>query len=318
VFVTGATGFLGSHLAGMLVRAGADVAVLVRDESAPTSIARAWLAEVTKVRGDVRDQALLERAIGEHGARSVFHLAAQTQAAAANRNPVSSFESNVRGTWALLEATRRSPLVEQVVVASSDKAYGSQPELPYTEATPLLAVHPYDVSKACADMVASSYHEVFDVPVCITRCGNFYGPGDLNWDRVVPGCARAALRGKAPVLRSDGTPVRDYLYVEDGALAYITLAEALAARPELAGEAFNFSAERQMTVLELTRMICEAAGRPDLEPDIRGTATHEIGVQQLSAAKARHLLGWSARFPVEEALQRTICWYKEHLLGPAP
>lgn len=313
VLVTGATGFLGSHLTGMLVRAGAEVAVLARDDVPPTSVSEAWQGQVTTIRGDVRDQGLLERALGEHRAHSVFHLAAQTQVGVANRNPVSTFESNVRGTWALLEAARRSPVTEQVILASSDKAYGAQPSLPYSEEMPLLAVHPYDVSKACADLLAASYHRVFDVPVAVTRCGNFYGPGDTNWDRLVPGSVRSALRGERPVLRSDGTLVRDYLYVEDGALAYLTLAEGMAARPGVRGEAFNFSTEQRMTVLDFTRLICEAAGRPDLEPDIRATASHEIESQHLSAEKARRVLGWRPRWSVADALAETVAWYRGHL-----
>lgn len=318
VLVTGASGFLGSHLTGMLARAGAEVVALVRDEFVPTSIVRRWLGTVAIVRGDVRDQPLLERVLGEYRVQTVMHLAAQTQVEVANNNPISTFDSNVRGTWALLEAVRRSSLVGQVVLASSDKAYGPQPSLPYSEEMPLRAVHPYDVSKACADLIASTYWQVFDVPVSVTRCGNFFGPGDVNWNRLVPGVIRSVLRGERPVLRSDGTLLRDYLYVEDGALAYITLAEAMAATPDLRGEAFNFSTEQEMTVLEFAKQICEMAGRPDLEPDIRATAKHEIECQNLSAEKAHRLLGWWPRWKGDEALRRTIDWYREHLCGAVP
>src|SRR5687768_1402645 len=251
VLVTGATGFLGSHLTQLLVDAGAEVTVLRRDRVPPSSIEARWAAHVTWVDGVVEDQALLERTLGEHRIRAAFHLAAQTQVGVANANPVSTFDANIRGTWSLLEAVRRSPRVEQVVVASSDKAYGSQPHLPYTEAMPLGAVHPYDVSKACADMLAISYHATWGVPVAITRCGNFFGPGDRNWDRLVPGTIRSLLQGERPVIRSDGSLVRDYLYVVDGALAYLRLAEAMLADPALACTAVNASTETPVTVLDL-------------------------------------------------------------------
>ncbi len=313
VFVTGATGFLGSHVTAMLVEAGADVVVLVRDDVPPTSQVKRWAGAASVVHGDVRDQALVERVLGEYRVDTVFHLAAQTQVEVANLNPVSTWDSNVRGTWSLLEAARRTPRIRTVVVASSDKAYGTQPALPYSEEMPLKALHPYDVSKACCDMVVSSYHAVFGVPASVTRCGNFFGPGDLNWDRLVPGTIRAVLRGERPVIRSDGSPVRDYLYVEDGALAYLCLAEAMAARPELAGEAFNFSTETPLSVIELTKMICRAAGVPDVEPDVRATARNEISAQHLSAQKARRVLGWAPRWTLAEALERTVDWYRGHL-----
>ena len=311
VLVTGAFGFLGSHLTALLVDAGAAVVALRRDHQPLSPGVQDWAPRVTVVDGDVRDQELLERVLGEYDVRTVLHLAAQTQVGVANRNAVSTFDSNVRGTWSLLEAARRSPLVEQIVVASSDKAYGAQPQLPYTEDMPLLAVHPYDVSKACADLVTASYHETFGVPVCVTRCGNFFGPGDVNWARLVPGTIRSLLRGERPVIRSDGTLVRDYLYVVDGALAYLGTAEAMAADPgRVVGEAFNFSTETQLTVLDLAAMIAKSVGRTDLDPDIQATATHEIPHQWLSAAKARRILRWEPRWTIEDALAETVEWYR--------
>jgi CDP-glucose 4,6-dehydratase len=207
---------------------------------------------------------------------------------------------------------RRSPRVTAVVTASSDKAYGAQPNLPYDEAMPLLAVNPYDVSKACADLISQSYHQTFDVPVCVTRCGNFFGPGDRNWQRLVPGTIRSLLRGERPLIRSDGTMVRDYLYVVDGALAYLQLVEAMAEDPSIVGEAFNYSTEQPLTVLELVAALQAAAGT-DLAPEIQATATHEIDSQYLSAAKARKLLGWTPTYTVEEALAATVDWYRAHL-----
>lgn len=315
-FVTGGTGLLGGWLVKALVEAGADVVCLVRDWVPQSELLTSSPlgARVRLVRGDVRDQALMERALGEYEVDCVFHLAAQTVVQTANRNPVSTFESNVQGTWALLEACRRSPTVRAVVFASSDKAYGTHEVLPYDEDAPLHGRHPYDVSKSCADLIAQSYATTYGLPVAVTRCGNFYGGGDLNWNRLVPGTVRSVLRGERPVIRSDGTMVRDYFYVEDGVIAYLTLAEALRARPELAGEAFNFSNELQVTVLDMTRRILAALDSP-LEPDVRNQAQHEIPHQWLSAKKARRMLSWEPRFELDSALERTVAWYQRFLAG---
>ena len=316
VAVTGATGFLGSHLTGELVELGANVVVLVRDEVPSTSIAQRWTNRVTVVRGNVEDQALLERTIGEYEVHTVLHLAAQSQVGVANRSPASTWSANIAGTWSVLEAARRSSTVEQVVTASSDKAYGTQPELPYDESMPLLARNPYDVSKACADLLAASYAHTWDLPVCITRCGNLFGPGDVNWERLVPGTIIAFMAGRRPVIRSDGTLVRDYLYVRDAALAYLRLAEAMAEDGDLHGEAFNFSAETPVSVLELVAILQRIMGT-DLEPDVRATARNEIPSQHLSAAKARKLLGWYPQWSLEGALADTIAWYRANAPEPA-
>ena len=311
--VTGATGLLGGWLVKRLVELGADVVCLVRDWVPQSTILQPDLASCLRVvRGDVRSQALMERTIGEYEIDVVFHLAAQTVVGVANRNPVSTLDSNIRGTWSVLEACRRSPTVGAIILASSDKAYGDQPQLPYSEETPLEGRHPYDVSKSCADLIAQAYANTYGTPVGITRCGNFYGGGDLNWNRLVPGTIRSVLRGQRPVIRSDGSPIRDYFYVEDGAAAYIMLAEALRQRAELHGEAFNFSNELQLTVLDLTARILKAMGST-LEPDIRADATGEINHQWLSAAKARSTLGWQPMFDLESGLARTIAWYEEYL-----
>ncbi len=314
VLVTGASGLVGGAVVRLLLERGADVACLLRDWVPDSELVRGGLlARARVVRGDVRDQALLERALGEHEARTVIHLAAQTTVPVANRNPVSTFESNVAGTWALLEACRRSPQVGQVVVASSDKAYGEHAQLPYDEDAPLLALHPYDVSKACADLVARSYATTWDLPVAVSRCGNFYGPGDLNWNRIVPGTIRSLLRGERPVVRSDGRFVRDYFFVEDGAAAYLLLAEALGRDPNLRGRAFNFSNEQPLTVLELVARIQAVLGSA-LEPEVRNEASHEIRAQYLSSARARRELGWAPLFSLEQGLERTVGWYRA-LLG---
>jgi len=313
VFVTGATGLVGGWLVKALLEQGAVVTCLVRDAVPQSMLARAGLAQrVRCAYGDVRDQALLERILGEDEIVTVFHLAAQTIVGVANRNPISTLETNVAGTWALLEACRRSPLVQQIVLASSDKAYGDQTALPYEEDTPLQGRHPYDVSKSAADLIAQSYAHTYGLPVVITRCGNFYGGGDLNWNRLIPGTIRSVLRGERPVIRSDGHYVRDYFYVEDGALAYLLLAQRLAEMPALAGQAFNFSNELQWTVLQMVEQVLTLM-KSTLLPDIRSEASNEIRVQYLSARKARDMLGWQPRFAPEEALRRTIDWYKEFL-----
>jgi len=312
-FVTGGTGLVGSWLVRRLVEAGAEVVCLVRDWVPQSELVRSrQIEQVTVVRGDVRERDVLERTLGEYEIDTVIHLAAQTIVTIANRNPISTFETNIAGTWNLLEAGRRSPKVKQIVIASSDKAYGDQEKLPYDENTPLQGQHPYDVSKSAADLIAHMYAVSFDLPVVVTRCGNFYGGGDLNWNRIVPGTIRSVLRGQRPVIRSDGEFVRDYFYVEDGAAAYMLLAEQLAAHPELRGEAFNFSYGNQLTVLELARRILERMGS-DLQPEVRNEASNEIRKQVLNADKARRVLGWSPLFTLEDGLDRTIAWYKEFL-----
>jgi CDP-glucose 4,6-dehydratase len=314
-FVTGATGLVGGWLVRRLAEAGADVVCLVRDWVPQSELARSGLLDRVKVvRGDVRDGRTLERVLGEYEVDTVIHLAAQTIVPIANRNPISTFETNIGGTWALLEACRRSPKVRQLVLASSDKAYGEQDDLPYSEHTPLQGRHPYDVSKSCADLIAQAYAVSYGLPVVITRCGNFYGGGDLNWNRVVPGTVRSVLRGQPPVIRSDGSPVRDYFYVEDGAAAYMLLAESLADDRSLAGEAFNFSNELQIAVLDLVQTILRLMDS-HLQPDVRNEASNEIPHQYLTAAKARERLGWRPLFSLDDGLGRTIDWYRAFLPG---
>ncbi|MEK6288249.1 MAG: GDP-mannose 4,6-dehydratase [Acidobacteriota bacterium] len=314
VLVTGSTGLLGSWLTKALIERGAFVVALIRDWVPENELFRSGMLErVCVVRGDICDRDTVERALGEYEIDTVFHLAAQTIVGIANRNPISTFESNIGGTWSVLEACRRAPTVQQIIVASSDKAYGSHERLPYSEDAALQGRHPYDVSKSCADLIAQSYATTFGLPVCVTRCGNLYGGGDLNWNRIVPGTIRSALHGERPVIRSDGSFIRDYFYVEDGALAYLMLAEQLAARRELGGEAFNFSNEIQVTVLELAQMVLRLIGREDLELDVRGEASNEITHQYLDATKARASLGWQPRYTLEEGVTRTILWYRDFL-----
>jgi CDP-glucose 4,6-dehydratase len=311
--VTGASGLVGTWLVTRLLAQGADVVCLVRDWVPQSELVRGGgLQRVKVVRGDVRDQALLERVLGEYEIDTVIHLAAQTIVTIANRNPVSTFETNIAATWGLLEACRRSPKVKQIVMASSDKAYGESKVLPYTEETPLVGRHPYDVSKSCADLIAQAYATTYGSPVVITRCGNFYGGGDLNWNRIVPGTIRSVLRGQRPIIRSDGKYIRDYFYVEDGAIAYMLLAEKLAADPALAGRAFNFSNEIQVDVRQLVDKILQLMNS-NLVPDVRNEASHEIIHQYLSAAAARRDLQWTPQFTLDDGLTRTIAWYREFM-----
>lgn len=307
VLVTGGTGFLGGWLVRRLLDLGAEVVCVVRDLPPVEGLLGA-----TIVRGDVCDRDLLERVLGEYEVTTVFHLAAQTIVPIANRNPLSTFETNVAGTWRLLEACRRSPLVKQVVVASSDKAYGPQAQLPYVEDAPLAGEHPYDVSKSAADLITRSYAVTYGLPVVVTRCGNFYGGGDLNWNRIIPGTIRAVLRGERPVIRSDGTLLRDYFYVEDGAIAYTELAEALAKDPSLQGQAFNFSSGNTFTVREVASRVLLVMGS-SLTLDVRGEAVHEIPAQWLDSTKARERLGWAPSFSFDEGLTRTAAWYRRLL-----
>ena len=311
VFVTGCTGLVGAWTVRLLLEQQAHVVGLVRDCVPGSELCRSGLLEsIDTVRGSLEDLPLLERAFNEYEIQTVFHLAAQTIVCTANRNPVSTFESNIRGTWCVLEAARRSGLNPQVVVASSDKAYGDQDQLPYTEEAPLRASHPYDVSKACADLIALSYARTYEMPVCVTRCGNFFGGGDLNWNRIVPGAIRSFHDGEPPILRSDGASLRDYFYVKDGAAAYVHLAECMARMPQVHGQAFNFSNETQLSVLELVDHIRRLMGS-SVQPVIRADARHEIRHQYLSAEKARAVLGWRPAYPLEPALRETIDWYRE-------
>jgi len=311
VFVTGCTGILGSWLTMGLVERGAHVVGLIYDEDP-----RSWLwrsgygAHITRVHGTVADYALMERVFNEHEIDTCFHLAAQALVTVANHAPLSTFETNVKGTWCLLEAARRSPRLRRLIVASSDKAYGNQETLPYTENTPLRGRYPYDVSKSCADLIALAYAHTYNLPVGVTRCGNIYGGGDLHWDRVVPGTVRSVLRGERPIVRSDGTFTRDYLYVQDIVAAYILLAEQLD-RPEVRGQAFNFGLDDPKTVLEVVQAILDVAGCPDLEPMILGEAAHEIQHQYLDSSKARRLLGWEPKWILGEGLRETLAWYRD-------
>jgi len=315
VLVTGATGLVGSWLVRRLLKDDARVTALIRDWEPESDLIQSGLVNRCRVvTGRLEDVNDVERALAEHEIDAVFHLGAQTQVTTALRSPLGTFESNIRGTYNLLEACRRlSPQVRTVVIASSDKAYGDADELPYTESMPLKGRHPYDVSKSCTDLITHCYAHTYGVPVAIARCGNIYGGGDLNWARIVPGVIRWAFRGERPILRSDGTFLRDYLYVEDVVEAYLVLGEKLG-EPGVVGEAFNFGPERPLTVLEITREILRLLSRTDLEPIIRNEAKAEIRDQYLYSAKARERLGWTPRWSLDDGLTATIAWYRRFLL----
>ncbi len=315
VFVTGATGLVGSWLVKDLLAEGARVVALVRDPDPQSEFYRSGdYRDTSVVQGSLEDYRSLERAINEHEVDTVFHLAAQPIVGVAHRSPLQTFETNIRGTYNLLEACRQHrDLMRRVVVASSDKAYGTQPALPYTEDMPLQGRNPYEVSKSCTDLIAQSYQHTYGLPVAIARCGNIYGGGDLNWSRIVPDTIRACLRSARPVIRSDGSYVRDYIYVKDVSGAYLRLAERLD-DPVIQGEAFNFSPERAVTVLELVAHIQHLMGCAHLTPDIQNTARGEIHSQYLDASKAARLLDWRPRYTLDESLTETIAWYQAYLM----
>ena len=316
VLITGATGLLGSWLTKLIVDEGANVIILNRDLT-PKSIL--WSSsnefnyikdKLTIVHGSLEDYQLLERTLNEYEIEIVFHLGAQTIVGTANRNPLSTFESNIRGTYILLEACRRNKeYIKAIIVASSDKAYGIQEKLPYDESNPLQGTHPYDVSKSCADLIAYTYYNTYGLPVCTTRCGNLFGPGDLNFNRIVPGTIQSVLLGEKPIIRSDGSYIRDYFYVKDGALAYKHLAEKMYEK-NVAGESFNFSNEIQLTVLGLVEKILNVM-ESSLEPDIFGKASNEIKHQYLSAKKAHEILEWHPHYTLEKSLEETVKWYEK-------
>lgn len=314
VLVTGATGIVGSWLCRRLVEERANVVVLVRDWDPQSEFVRSGtIKSCSVVQGALEDYASLERAISEQEVDTVIHLGAQALVGVALRSPLATFEANIRGTYNLLDATRvHHDLVKRIVVASSDKAYGDSDLLPYTEDMPLNGRHPYDVSKSCADLLALTYAETYGLPISIARCGNIYGGGDLHWSRIVPGTIRAVAENRAPVLRSDGTNIRDYIFVDDVVDAYLRLAE-MSGSEGVQGEAFNFSTQSRISVLEITQAILRLMGREDLRPIIQSNAKAEIQDQYLDASKARERLDWSPSYDLDAGLRRTIPWYQSFL-----
>ena len=313
VFVTGASGMVGSCLTHGLLEHGAFIVVLIRDIDPQSELFRSGdISHVHSVNGSLEDGTSVERALVEYDIDTVFHLGAQTQVISANSVPLLTFEANIRGTYLLLNACcRHSNRVRRVLIASSDKVYGQHPSLPYTEETPLCGHYPYDVSKSCVDLLSQSYFHTYNLPVAIARCGNIFGPGDLNWNRLVPGTIRSLYRNERPIVRSNGLYMRDYFYVEDAVSAYMMLAEQLESK-QLAGEVFNFSNENPLTVLDMIDQIQFAMGF-SITPIIRDEATGEIINQYLSAEKAKKQLGWRYTYNLTGALTETVSWYKGFL-----
>jgi CDP-glucose 4,6-dehydratase len=312
VFVTGVTGLLGSWLVDECLRLGASVVALVRDWVPDSLLVLSGNhLRITRVAGCLEDYDVVERSLNEYEIDTVFHLGAQPIVPVANRSPRATFEANIKGTWNVLEACRQIRCVSGVIVASSDKAYGSSPTLPYTEDTPLRGEHPYDVSKSCADLLTRSYSTTYHLPATVTRCGNIYGPGDLNFNRIVPGTIRSVLAGESPIIRSDGTYTRDYIYVRDAVSACLRVAENIE-RSDVRGQAFNFSNEKPVSVLDLVTVIIRMMGVL-LEPTILNTSGGEIRNQYLSSAKARAVLGWQPTYTLDDGLRETIEWYRDLL-----
>jgi CDP-glucose 4,6-dehydratase len=311
VLVTGIGGFVGSGLAKELLERGARVVGVIRDSAGVRQLEAVGIQRgVELAYGSITDAGLINRVMSEYEVDTIFHLAAQAIVQVANRSPISTFENNIGGTWTILEAARLSPLVRRVVVTSSNKAYGDQAHLPYTEEAPLQGRFPYDASTACADILARCYAASFPLPIGVVRCANIYGPGDTNWSRLIPGTVRTALAGEDPVVRSDGTPERDYLYLSDAIEGYLSLAEHL---PELSGEAINLGTAEPMPVLELVRLILAELGDPGLQPRVLGEVRGEISGQSLAFDKARRTLGWEPRVSIREGLAKTVAWYREYL-----
>jgi CDP-glucose 4,6-dehydratase len=316
VFVTGATGLLGSWMVEELLNRGANITCLLRDWVPGSKLVDlGLLARTNIVHGELEDYARLLRTLNEYEIDTVFHLGAQTIVGTAARSALSTFESNIRGTWNLMEACRNcSRLVQRVVAASSDKAYGSHDLLPYTEDTPLQGRFPYDVSKSCADLIVLSYFHTYKTPAAVTRCGNLFGGGDLNFNRLVPGTIRSALQDEPPIIRSDGTFIRDYFYVRDAVEAYLQLAEKLP-DADFTGQAFNFGTETPISVLELVDRILKLMGREALVPKVLNEASHEIPRQYLDCSKARRMMQWEPKYILDDGLRETIGWYEERLAG---
>lgn len=313
IFVTGCSGMLGSWLTMALVDRQAAVTGLIRDQVPFSQLCQTGYQDrIRVVQGDVTHYKLVERALNEYEIDTVFHLAAQTIVPIANRAPLSTFETNIRGTWSVLEAARRSPTVQRIVVASSDKAYGAHEALPYTENAPLRGLHPYDVSKACADRIARAYAATYDMSIAVTRCANLYGAGDLNWSRLIPGTIRSVIRGERPIIRSDGTLVRDYLYIKDAVDAYLRLAERLDAS-SVKGEGFNLGIDDPKTVMEVVETIIAVSDRSMLKPIILAEAQNEIAAQYLDSTKARQVLNWTPEYSLQQGLKETVAWYRDFL-----
>lgn len=310
VLVTGGSGFLGSYVIEKLIAKKANIIAIIRDQLPKSRLFYENLVEnITIVNGDISDYRLVERTLNEYEIEVVFHLAAQTIVQIANRAPISTFESNIKGSWNILEVCRNIDTVKRIIVASSDKAYGEKEELPYYETDPLKAKHPYDLSKAITDLLAQGYYTTYGLPIGITRCGNLYGGGDLNFNRIVPQTIRSIIYNQNPEIRSDGTFLRDYFYVEDAANSYIMFAENLLEK-NLEGEVFNFGTGKPVSVLKLVELLLKISNKEELKPKINNTAKDEIKDQYLDCSKASKIFNWKPTHTLEMGLRKSFEWYK--------
>ncbi|MFC1698992.1 GDP-mannose 4,6-dehydratase [Candidatus Omnitrophota bacterium] len=317
VFVTGCNGFLGSWLAKTLVDRGARVTGLIRDEIHDSFLVSSGSVDkINLVYGVVQDYELIERVLNEHDIDTCFHLAAQAIVEVANRGPLSTFKTNIQGGWNILEAARRCPDVKRIAIASSDKAYGSHNRLPYTEEFNLQGRHPYDASKSCLDILAQMYFHTYGLPLAISRSANIYGPGDLNFSRIIPDTIRALILDQRPIIRSDGKFIRDYIFVQDAVESYLTLAEHLD-RKQIQGQAFNFGNQQPINVLDLVEKIIAISGKQNLKPQILSTAKYEIKEQHLDTKKAQDVLKWRPQYSLDQGLRKTYAWYERYLNGEA-
>lgn len=313
VFITGCTGFVGAWLTERLLDEHASVTGLIFDDDPNTNFYKLGLGKQVKcIPGTITDLGLIQRTIENGAFETIFHLAAQAIVTTANLTPLETWETNTRGTWNLLEAVRNSSTPAKVVVASSDKAYGDSVDLPYLETHPLAAMHPYDASKACADIVAQCYAKTYRLPVAVVRCGNIYGGGDVNFSRLIPGTIRSVALNERPLIRSDGLYTRDYLYVDDAVSGYLRVGESLDSSEDY-GEAYNFGTGQPVSVLDVVERILRLMGREDLQPTIQNVAAGEILHQYLSTGKASQQLGWEPEFTLEAGLNQAISWYREFL-----
>ena len=313
VLVTGADGFIGSWVAKTLIEKDANVITIIRDIKKKNNIDILNLKNnIDIIPGDLVNYDNCSRTINEYNIDTVFHIAAQAIVGPANKSPLSTFESNIKGTWNVLEVCRLNDNVKRIVVASSDKAYGQQKNLPYTEESPLLGYYPYDASKACADILARCYFKTYSMSLAITRNANTYGPADMNFSRIIPDTIKSIIEGKQPVIRSDGSFERDYMFIKDAVRSYLTLAENLH-RKEIIGQAFNFGSEEKISVLDLFKKILKIMGKEDVKPKILGQAKNEIDRQYLSIEKAKKLLNWSPKYNIDEGLRETLGWYRAYL-----
>jgi CDP-glucose 4,6-dehydratase len=309
--VTGADGFIGSHVAKTLIEKGAEVTTIIRDLTRKSNIDVLGIkGQVNIIHGDLVNYVDCERTINEYDIEFCFHIAAQAIVGPANRSPLSTFESNIKGTWNILEVCRVSKAIKGVIIASSDKAYGQQKKLPYTEESPLYGYYPYDASKACSELLARSYFMTYGLPLAITRNANTYGPADMNLNRIIPDVITRLIKGEQPVIRSDGTPERDYMYIKDAVSSYLTLAENLH-KKEVTGQAFNFGTGKPVSVLDLYKKIIKLMGN-DIDPKILGQAKNEIDRQYLDSSKAKKILNWETKYDLDSGLKETIDWYKNH------